>query len=966
MRLSIRRFFENNGIILEMKDWKSHFAAGTKGQPRTEMVILDYVEDILSGVYDNEEKVKNSPIAPWLVRQVAEIGVTNIGTDDRSKMLTVIEWVKETGGAGAVKSLSLPKAYEVAQKALENIKLKKSLEKSTEAATTSIPETEDEKDGKVLRVGVLKDGSKRMWVKVLKDSWNKEKCATGAHKGVQCQASHNFLGQGYDQYTLIGPPKGNPEGPVATIMSMNVWPGTKAVTELKQEGNQQPGVQVTSGGWDDADKQFIDFVAFNPVGRENIDRFHEYQQNEQEPRMHEGSNHIPWGGGAGAMWFIMDKNPELFNRLVTARPDIRDLNKNIILSHHKFGKKWFETYGIDVTEYAKENPERFIQDIDRFEFVGAKKIEEALNGIDINKIAAKNPKLVLSKIDKLLNNLSVEMFKKIISTIDMSNYISKTPEKFKELIKMMSSSKNTKYRDAMVEMIYENMLPLIDASGGGTKGLYDLLDFLSMPKMHRFSRKGVDGQIYAIKKVTVVDPATGDRTVTEEEFPLRDDLSIMPQKERRKIIDHNKEWIKSQFVGTEEEKEIKYLRVLFKEINPQDIERTIRGEKEKFVNYYDKNPSRITGFPGIIEFYSVINRGKPGYVVTSPVASGKQKTYYKMDLDEFKNKNVLKRLLKYFYSNSDQSSTEGKMYEAAQDLLKTMETSGESSENIAEFAKKEFSPKSIVKIIEKSDLLKMIKDYKNDIINSGITGSQAYKDFLTGYSEKSYEVKKGDMIMFTGMDFDEKNPIQIQKSIDKMEGIYLTKGKKYKVSDVSKDEFGSIRNSSIEVIDDRKKKKWYPTSMFDVKKINVISEVRKYVIKKMLEAHLVDEMKEKGEPKYSAVVLDNKSNAKLLEMIPVPEGWEKIAHHMTITMGGLENKELIGERINMRVTEMAGNDKVIAVKVETDVPSKNEIKHITVAVNRDAGGKPVMSNSLDNWRQIKTPFFISGVIEEIY
>jgi hypothetical protein len=979
MKLSIKRFFEENGVILEMKDWKSHFLAGTKGMPRTEATILDYVEDLLRNVYDDAEKVKNNRLAPWLVKQVSQIGVGNIGTSEREKMLTIIEWVKEVGGEGNIPKMNLNQAFDFSAQALEKRgKLKKQAEKKDDKPAVGIPQTKDEKEGKILRVGVVNDGSNRMWVKVLKDKWNKEQCELGRTKGVQCQATHNFIGGGYDQYTLVGPPKGDPNGPISTILSMNVWPATKAITELKQESNQQPGAQATSGGWKDADKQVIDFIAFNPVGRENILRFHNYQANEQEPDLHPDSARMPYGGGAGAIWYIMDKNPELFNQLVVARPEIRDVNRNIILSHHKFGKKWFELFGVDIVEYAKENPERFIQNIENYEFAGPKKIEEALNGINIDAIAKKNPKLILSKIEKLLNNLSVETFRKLISTIGISKYMSENPERFQELMKMMATSKNQQYKDVLRDMIDSNIDDIVGMFGGGIKGLYGFLDFLSMPRMHKFSKKGQDGQIYAFR--TVRDEQTGEPKIVE--FAMKDDLSVMPQKDRRKIIDKNKEWVKSNFTGTDEEKEIKYLRVLFKEINPQDVERTVKGEKEKFVNYYDKNPSKVTGFPGILEFYSVINRGKPGYAFAFATLGGKEKTYYKMDLEEFKNKETLKNLLMYYYKKSDKTALDEKKYEAAEDLLKTMEFSGESPENITDFARREFSPKNVSgknltstnyamffammsKFIGREDLLKLIKSYEKDIVSSGITGPDYYKHLLARYSDKAYNVKKGDMVLFLGVDFTKMDPNKIEKAMDKMNKVYLTKDMLYKVTNVSEDEGGSIKHSKIEVVDDRKKKAWYPTSFFKIKIIDLNESVRKYVIKKLLEASLIKEQKI-GSPIYSAVVLDTKSKEKILEVINVPEGWDKIAHHMTINMGALADKELIGKKFDMRVIGVASDDKVIAVKVETDAPSKNQIKHVTVAVNRDAGGKPVMSNFLTGWEKVKTPFFISGTVEEVY
>ena len=115
---------------------------------------------------------------------------------------------------------------------------------------------------------------------------------------------------------------------------------------------------------------------------------------------------------------------------------------------------------------------------------------------------------------------------------------------------------------------------------------------------------------------------------------------------------------------------------------------------------------------------------------------------------------------------------------------------------------------------------------------------------------------------------------------------------------------------------------------------------------------------------YSAVVLDNGSKNSLLSMVEneIPDGWNIIAHHMTITMGELKDKTDLGKDVTLKVTEMGLSDMVMAVKVEGYV-SKNEIPHITIAVNPN-GGKPVMSNDITKWVKIK-PFNVIGKVTEI-
>lgn len=135
---------------------------------------------------------------------------------------------------------------------------------------------------------------------------------------------------------------------------------------------------------------------------------------------------------------------------------------------------------------------------------------------------------------------------------------------------------------------------------------------------------------------------------------------------------------------------------------------------------------------------------------------------------------------------------------------------------------------------------------------------------------------------------------------------------------------------------------------------------------------------------YSAVVLDEATENRLKTMFRhrVPEDWEMICHHMTIKMGELqpELKPSIGLPAALKVITFHINGKVACVQV---IPPedlrpfvKNEFPHITIAVNRKAGGKPVMSNDLlksdakklndsDPISNTISPFTITGQIQEV-
>jgi hypothetical protein len=119
---------------------------------------------------------------------------------------------------------------------------------------------------------------------------------------------------------------------------------------------------------------------------------------------------------------------------------------------------------------------------------------------------------------------------------------------------------------------------------------------------------------------------------------------------------------------------------------------------------------------------------------------------------------------------------------------------------------------------------------------------------------------------------------------------------------------------------------------------------------------------------YSAVVLDEKSRTRLIERFKsiIPEGWDVIADHMTINLGEIdpEYQKYLGLPVRLSVDEIAMDDKVIAVGV-SGFESKRDKPHITLAINKQEGGKPMMSNVLDNWRKLKRPLLVTGKVTEV-
>jgi hypothetical protein len=122
---------------------------------------------------------------------------------------------------------------------------------------------------------------------------------------------------------------------------------------------------------------------------------------------------------------------------------------------------------------------------------------------------------------------------------------------------------------------------------------------------------------------------------------------------------------------------------------------------------------------------------------------------------------------------------------------------------------------------------------------------------------------------------------------------------------------------------------------------------------------------------YTAVKLDDSSHQTLAQL--APQGWKVFAHHMTIIPPTLQQTEPrynypkypVGSQVSLEAVAIAQNDKVIAVKIESDIPTKNKIPHVTIATN--AGGKPMDSNNFgeEDFKPLKQPIKLSGTIEEI-
>ena len=125
-------------------------------------------------------------------------------------------------------------------------------------------------------------------------------------------------------------------------------------------------------------------------------------------------------------------------------------------------------------------------------------------------------------------------------------------------------------------------------------------------------------------------------------------------------------------------------------------------------------------------------------------------------------------------------------------------------------------------------------------------------------------------------------------------------------------------------------------------------------------------MNESLKPAYCGLlVVDNKELLQLVKELD--PSWERIAHHMTIKMGGLPEEYVSAKgNIDAFTATHVGrlDDKVVAVKVDTGLFTFNKNPHITIAVNRKNGGKPVMSNQITEWTKLDKPIMLKGKLAE--
>jgi hypothetical protein len=99
----------------------------------------------------------------------------------------------------------------------------------------------------------------------------------------------------------------------------------------------------------------------------------------------------------------------------------------------------------------------------------------------------------------------------------------------------------------------------------------------------------------------------------------------------------------------------------------------------------------------------------------------------------------------------------------------------------------------------------------------------------------------------------------------------------------------------------------------------------------------------------------------------VPEGWAVRGHHCTVDMKPATKSigsAFVGQTVELKVVRLGRLEGIMAVEVETVVPSKNSRKHVTLCYNEAGGWKPKQSNDIEMWMDVE-PFVLAGVVQEV-
>tara|TARA_Y100000389_G_scaffold203709_1_gene253128 strand:+ start:489 stop:2798 length:2310 start_codon:yes stop_codon:yes gene_type:complete len=640
--------------------------------------LLIFVGRMLQKIYGSEN-IENHKLAPWIAGVTKTLGKAPYDIDANNMKSAVhafemiLNYIKSENDSeesiSNITSKDPRAAYAYAKEELE----KEDGPKYSEVVDRMI-------DNGTIRV-VKEVSNNRVWVEVLDRSFFDE-ADGGSLFGISCQnrggPGANFVGGDFKTYTLLS----KDGDKFDTLSSIAIDTNNNAFKEIKQAGNIPPGKSSVKG-FSDLAEVTSDFM-IDDLGY--IDKYYNW-----------GGSSVPsrCGGSYGASstfcWWLNNK-PSVVEKLLKNTDALNAMEPLVRNTKPDF----LEALIVDYDELLKNNPDKFFNRLNVYLSNVKDDLEELLKDFDFKNYtkSQSGSEALFKALPILIENLPFDFFKdKIYPYINFGAFLSKMGKsEIEATLRSIRNKfgKNTKLFLSEFDKMFEDFA---EGFGGGLKGFGALSTLLNMPRLdiHQNFRK-VDGEVVASTERPLVDDGgnmvtdeMGNREMTLVDIKVPEDDKVLGAKNIRVFYKKNEDWIKSKMTGSDEEKDIKFLRYILTTSSSQAKQSSLKKEKDKFIEYYNKQYKEgKSELPGVVVLNTLMN--PKSYQLTNKNKFSTGINCYKFDKKELKSNDLkaLVELLRYYISKSNSKTLGRKIGDAISAIVDTLKTSSFSKEEINE------------------------------------------------------------------------------------------------------------------------------------------------------------------------------------------------------------------------------------------------------------------------------------------
>lgn len=734
--------------------------------------LLIFVGRMLQKIYGSEN-IENHKLAPWIAEVTKEIGKAPYDIDDNDRKMTSAVHAFEM-------ILNYIKSENDSEESISNI-----TSKDPRAAYAYAKEELEKEDGpkysevidKMIEDGIIRVvkevSGDRIWVEVLNKSFF-DSLEGSLPFGIECQRNNGpgakFVLGSQQTYTLLV--KGG-QG-YYSLASIAVDNSDSSFKEIKDAANEAPGKQSYKGN----DKNSVADAVLDFMLTELSD-FHEYHPwGGTSPSTSCEYNRESGGYGAAGTFCWWLKNKPSFIEQILANPNALEAMEPLIRNTRP---DFLEALTIDYNQLLQNDPERFFQKLNVY--IGAVKddLENLLSNFNFQDYLNSNSRkdALLKSIPILIEQLPFEFFEqKIYPHIDFAEFLSKMNRPTIEKALRSIRNKFDKNTKAFLSSFEKFSQDFIKAFGGGIKGFGVLSNLLNVPRLesHQNYRK-VDGELVASTERNL----PGNQGTTLVDVKISEDDKVLGAKNVRDFFKKNEDWIKSQMTGSDEDKDIQFLRYMLRFSSPQAKQASLKKDKDTFIEYYNKQYKEgKSEIPGLLVLNSLINPQTKELTNKNKFSTGAKS--YKFDKKELKSNDFkyLVELLRYYISKSNSKTLGRKIGDAISAIVDTLKESSISKEEINEIILDKF----LISKIDKSLNYYSIANWVNNLlpfVEDGTIDRKSIVNFLSSSNVKNMvekESKSSPTIEYAYKDL--LNKIESSNSIDESIRKYISKLLSYK------------------------------------------------------------------------------------------------------------------------------------------------------------------------------------------